>query len=140
MGENLGQTLGGLCGESNNRSSVEKRVRENFLQLQLGEFEGLLVYQIGLGENANASPGAEKLQNFQMLPALGHDTVIGGDHENGQIYTAQPANGIFQVVGMPGHIHQCDLPSAWKTQRRNTGLDGESALFFHLHSVGVDTA
>ena len=30
--------------------------------------------------------GSEILENVQVLPGLGHDPVIGGDHQQGQIH------------------------------------------------------
>ena len=58
--------------------------------------------EVGLGEGDDPRPHAEELADVEVLARLGHDPLVGGDHQDGQVDPSGPAAMAFTKRSWPG--------------------------------------
>ena len=110
---------------------------QQLLDLQRGQFHGLLVHRIGLRERDDALIDAEQPQDVQVFEGLGHDAVVGGDDEQEGVDAGRSRDHVLDEALVAWHVDQAGPPATRKIQLRVTGHDRDAPAMLLLQPVGV---
>ena len=139
-GEQLIQTTAGGGGDRQDGRSLQRRSLQRVIHLQLDQLKDVLLHQVALGDDRQASPDAEQVQDGQVLLGLGHDRLIGGDHQQRQVDAAHAGEHVLDEPLVAGDVHDAHLPAAGRNEPREAQVDGKSALLLLLKSVRVNAS
>ena len=110
---------------------------EQVLDVQGGQFHGLLVYGIDFGERYDPLLDAENPQDVEVLAGLGHDPVVGGDNEQEGVDPRRPRDHVLDEALVAWHVDQARPPSTREIQLRVPRHDGDTPAVFLFQTVGI---
>ena len=91
----------------NNRRLGERRSRELFAELGR---DCLFIHgQVNLRESDDGPADVEIAQNLQMFLGLGHPTVVGGHHKQGQVNRADTGHHVLHEILVAGDIDDAQV-------------------------------
>ncbi len=96
------------------------------------------VDEIALGHDDHSSGKAEQPEDFEVFPSLGHDRVISGDDEHGEVKARCACEHVPDESLVTRYVDQCQAEAA-QLQGREAQIDGDPPLFLGRQAVGVDT-
>ncbi len=109
----------------------------NFLR---GQLTGRLIDKIRLGQCRHTVGHPQHLHDSQMFPGLRHHPFICGHHQEGEIDADRSADHGMYEISVPGHIDHTQRIPRGQPEMGKTEVDGNTASFFLLVRVAVDTA
>ncbi len=74
-----------------------------------------------------------------MLLGLRHDSLVGRDHEQGDVDSGRAGEHVAHEAFMPGDVDQTRLDRVTQGERREPQVDRDAAALLLLPTVGVDT-
>ena len=83
-------------------------------------------------------PNTQKRQDVQMFACLGHDTVIGSDHEDHAVNAGCAGDHCFDKVLVTGNVDDTDFQIAQLTGSK-AKFDSHPAFFFRFESISFTT-
>src|SRR5712664_782050 len=108
----------------------------------LGDFgpdqrQPFVIHQITFGEDGDAAPHAEQLDDGEVLLGLGHDAFVGGDDEQRDIDAGRAGEHVLDEPFMAGDVHDTRLDAARQWEGRKTEIDRDAAPLLFFPAVGV---
>ena len=82
-------------------------------------------------------PDAQQLDDAQVLLALGHPTLVGGDHEHHDVHRTHAGEHVLDEPHVAGDVDEAHLLSGRQLRERESEVDGEAALLLLREPVGV---
>jgi hypothetical protein len=82
-------------------------------------------------------PQPEQLQDFEVLPCLRHNGIVGGDDQQSHVDARRPREHIFDEALVAGTIDNADRHVV-QGQVGKADIDGDAACFFFRETVAVD--
>ena len=73
-----------------------------------------------------------------MLAGLGHNALVGGDDEQGQVNAADAGQHILDEPLVARHVDDADLAAAGQRHPREAQIDRHLPLLLLREPVGVD--
>ncbi len=132
----LAKTHAGQRGNREHRRPLEARAVGEQLDF-LAHFTQLLrAGEVGLGDDEDAAGHAEEMEDVEMLLALRHHAVVGGDGEEHQVHPMRAGQHVADESLMAGHVHQTRARAAGQGEIGEAEVDGDPALFFLFEAVG----
>jgi hypothetical protein len=111
---------------------------QELLDVGLDQVEPLVVDQVALGQGHQAVGDAEQVEDGHVLARLGHDALVGGDHQQGDVDAADAGEHVVDEALVAGHVDDGDLDPVRQPQPGEAEVDGHAALLLLLEPVGVD--
>nr|WP_240787078.1 hypothetical protein [Ramlibacter rhizophilus] len=93
---------------------------------------------VDLGHHRQASGHTEEVEDLHVLDGLGHDAVVGGDHQQREIDAADAGDHVAHESLMAGHVDESDQRSPGRRTVGETQVDRDPAGLFLRQPVGVD--
>ena len=87
---------------------------------------------------ATAPAGTPAAQHGQVLLGLGHDAVVGGDHQQEEVDAARARDHRAHEALVPRHVHDAEGRPEGSSSAREAQLDRDAARAFLWQAVGVD--
>src|SRR5690606_9003818 len=81
----------------------------------------------------------QQLYDIQVLPGLRHDTFVGGDDQQDQIYAGSASDHILDETLVTRHINQGRPSPARQLKLGETKVDGQSTTLLLRQPVGILT-
>src|SRR5437763_1000650 len=91
------------------RRTAERRSGEALVELEPGQLPRVLVDEVGLREADEPVPYAQQLDDAQVLLALRHPTLVGGDHEHHDVHRAHAGEHVLDEPDVAGDVHEAHL-------------------------------
>src|SRR5208282_3550117 len=102
------------------------------------ELDHVIVHEVFLCDGHDAPLYTQKLADVHVLPGLGHDRLVGSDHEEHHVDAPCPRHHVLDEPLVAGHIdnaHEHVVPEAIEGKAQ---LDGDAPLLLFLEPVTVD--
>ena len=96
------------------------------------------VGEIDLGERDDSAPGAEQVQDVEVLLGLRHHAVVGGDDEQHEIDAVRAGEHVADEALVPRHVDDAGGAPVAEIEVRESEIDRDAALALLLQPVGVD--
>ena len=139
-GAEVVETGPGDAGAGDDRCVGEAGGAQQVVDIVGDEFEPLLVDEVGLGQRDDALLEVEQVEDVEVLAGLGHDALIGGDHEQGEVDAADAGEHVLDKALVAGDVDDRDFASAGQCGPGEAEIDREAAGFFFFPAIGVDAA
>jgi hypothetical protein len=94
--------------------------------------------EVGLAEGDDSRPDAEQLADVEVLAGLGHDALVGGDDQDGQIHPAGTGGHGLHEALVAGHVHHPGNRSIGQGEVGEAQLEGDAPPLLLRQPVGVD--
>ena len=114
-------SLAEVGGGAEDGSGFEERALDEGAGFVVDEGEPVGVDEVALGEGDDAGGKVEKLENFEMFASLGHDGVIGGDDEEGEVEPGGTCEHVSDEAFVAGDIDEGDVGVSRGRGRRSRG-------------------
>ncbi len=99
--------------------------------------EARSVGQVGLGDHEDAPPGAEQMQNGQMLLGLRHHTIIGRDGEQHEVDAVRAGEHVADKALVTGDVNDTRPGLVGQREVGEAEIDRNPTLLFFLQAVGI---
>ena len=133
------QPLAGNRGHGNDRCTLQKGGFEKLTDVLTDQVKPIgIVQQIDLGEHDQSLFDTEQLADFQVFPGLGHDALVGGNHQCHQINPGGSGNHVLDKALMAGNIDNPQKSPGGQVEVRKTQLNGDASELFLLQAIGVN--
>ena len=93
---------------------------------------------VGLGDDGDAAPDIEQIDDMKVLDGLRHDAVVGSDYQHYVIDAAHTGQHVAHEALVSGHVDEADHIAGVGLAVSEAEVDGNAALFFFRQAVGVD--
>ena len=101
------------------------------------ELDPLVVYQVYLCHGDDQALHAQYAKDRQVLHRLGHDAVVGRDHEQGHVDAGGAGHHLAHETLVARHVHHAHRAAAGQLELGKAELDGDAAALFLLQAVRV---
>jgi len=131
--------VGGRCDERKLRRAAQGPLREQGRNLLLYGPHARLGHPIDFRERHGPLRHPEELEDGEVLTRLGHDPIVRGNDQEGEI---DPAGTRHHGVNQPlvaGHIDVSQYIAAGERRVGVAELDGDAAFPLLLEPIGIDT-
>ncbi|HYS50141.1 MAG TPA: hypothetical protein VEM36_15320, partial [Xanthobacteraceae bacterium] len=131
------------AGPGDRRNRKDRRVRQDRsggedrdLLSDLGDTRGGDAIDLGQGDGPGAH--AEQVDDGQMLAALRHGAVVGGDDEQDEIDAGDAAQHVADEALVSGNVDEADALTRFDRQVGEAQVDRHAAPLLLGQPVGVD--
>ena len=94
-----------------------------------GHFQHIGADAVDLGESHDKLEIAEELDDLDVLAGLGHDAVIGGDHQQQHVDGSGAGDHVADEILVSGHVHDAHQPPPFQQARGEAQVDAHAAAF-----------
>ena len=130
--------MAGGGGEGDDFCFLHDGALEGFDGLHFGEFEEVVVDEVGLGKGDETLLDVEKVEDGEVLAGLGHDAFVGGDNEEGHVDAADAGEHIADEAFVAGDVDDGDFLAGGEGEPGEAEVDGHAAFALLGEAVGVD--
>ncbi len=124
--------------DRDDRRPLQKAGEQVFAHLFRYQAEPFRVHHVALGQGHQPLPDPQELADLQVFPGLGHDPLVGGDHQHDQVHAADPSHHGPDKAFVPRHVDDAELDVAGEFQVGEAEFDGDTPGLLLLQPVGVD--
>ena len=96
------------------------------------------VDEIALGEDRNATPHTEQLDNREMLFGLRHDSFVRGNDEEGDVDAGRAGEHVLDEAFVTGDVDDAGLDAIGQRKRGEPEIDRDAAPFLFFPPIGID--
>src|SRR5581483_2647711 len=96
------------------------------------------VDEVALGDDEDAAADTEEVEDGEVLAGLGHDALVGGDDQHGEVYAADAGEHVGDEVLVAGDVDDADLGAGGQLEPGEAEVDGHAAVALFLEAVGLD--
>ena len=123
-------------------TSIDRRARQSRAIGEQFDFvahfsEARRIDEVGLGDEKDAAPDAEQMEDVQMLLALRHHAVVGRDGEQHQVDAMRARQHVADEALMAGDVDDARARAVGQGEVGEAQVDRDPALLFFLEAVGV---
>lgn len=122
-----------------NGSLLQERSLQKVPHVLLGQLQHVGVHHVDLGQRHNAVTHAEQRADFQMFAGLRHDSLVGGNDQQNEIYTGGSGHHGTHETLMSRHVHNAHALPSGKIGVGKTQFYGDAAALFFAETVAIYT-
>ena len=127
-----------VAGEGDDFGVFQDGPFEGFDGLHFGEFEKVVVNEVGLGEGDETPSDVEEVEDGEVLAGLGHDAFVGGDNEEGHVDAADAGEHIADEALVAGNVDDGDFLAGREGEPGEAEVDGHAPFLLLGEPIGVD--
>ena len=99
------KAFSGSGGNPDDRAPLRETCPSEIGHIVLNHLEPIrIIHQVDLGEDHQSLFYAKQFADFHVLPRLGHDSFIGGNHQGNEIDAGGPGHHVLHKSLMPRNI------------------------------------
>ena len=91
-----------------------------------------IVGEVGLGDDENAAPRTEQVENVEMLFALRHHAVVGRDRKQHEVHPVRTRKHVADKALVTGDVDNSGARTVGKREVGKPEIDRDAALLFFL--------
>ena len=130
--------LPGVGGDGVDRLALQEGALGLGLHVLFDHLDPIRLHHVALGDDHQAVPDAQEGEDAQVLHRLGHEPLVGGHHQHGQVDAPRPGQHVFDELLVARHVHDARLGAVGEVQVGEAQLDGDAPLLLLHQPVGVD--
>ena len=129
--------LAGDSGNGNDRGRFQKRSLNERTDIVQRKFQKFFVDHVLFRDDDQAVTNPKQPQNSEMLPGLGHNSLVRSHDEHDCIDARCAGHHLPNEALVPRDVDDADHPVVRKDQRRKSQLDGNAAFLFLFEPVAI---
>ena len=114
-------------------AAVQEGAPGHLADVVLYEIYPVALGQAGLGNGDHSAPDPKEIHDVEVLPGLGHDAVVRGDDQQGEVHRGRPRHHVLDEPLVAGHVDEGDV----LVDERVAQLDGDPPLPLLLEPIGL---
>ena len=135
----------GFRTHAHDRRAFQTSADQDILNVQLDQIQPFgFIYQIDFCQGDQTIGEGKQVQDSKMFPGLGHDSLVGGDDEEGGVDTPDTGQHVLDKVDVAGHINNADRFLRTVGHRQihpgEAQHDRQPAAFLLFQTVRVNSA